>query len=103
MRQHFLEVDCPVCEGTGRIPAPSFFSNYAKEKGWYGYSKEDDRCHCNNCGGQTMMGYGTGKTWPRKDDNKPCVHEFTGQSMGRCYVRYNCKHCGYSYDIDSSD
>lgn len=97
-----VEIDCPVCEGTGRMPAPDFISNYAKEKGWYGYSREDDRCHCDNCGGQTMGGLATGKTRKRRDTGEACRHEVTGQSLGRCYVRYTCKHCGYSYDIDSS-
>ena len=96
------ECDCPVCSGTGRMPTPNHLRKYGEQNGWYGYSKEDDRMTCTNCGGQTMYGKATGKSRLRKDGS-PCVHEYTGRSLGRCYTGYTCKHCGYSYEIDSGD
>lgn len=96
------QCDCPVCNGTGRMPTPDNLRNYAEKNGWYGYSKEDDRVTCTNCGGQTMYGKATGKTYLR-DDGTACEHEYTGRTKGRCWTEYVCKHCGYSYDIDSSD
>jgi hypothetical protein len=95
-------VACPVCQGTGRMPATDV-KDYAKQRGWYGYSAEDDTCHCRNCGAQTMSGVSTGLTRRRKDTGLPCQHEVVGQTRGRCYVRYTCQHCDYTYDIDSSD
>lgn len=94
--------DCPVCNGTGRMPTPDNLRRYAEQNGWYGYSKEDDCCTCTNCGGQTMSGNATGKSYLR-DDGTACVHEYVGYTKGRCWTQYTCKHCGYSYDIDSSD
>ena len=32
-----------------------------------------------------------------------CVHEFNGNSVGRCWSKHTCAKCGYTYDIDSSD
>lgn len=32
-----------------------------------------------------------------------CAHEFKGTNLGRCYNRYTCIHCNYSYEVDSSD
>ena len=96
------ECDCPVCEGTGRMPTPDHLRNYAEQYGWYGYDKADDCCTCNNCGGQTMYGKPTGRSRLR-EDGTPCKHEYTSYQRGRCWTQYTCKHCGYSYDIDSSD
>jgi len=89
---------CPVCQGTGRRPA----GDYRYKAVTWGYDPETDTLPCRNCGGQTMGGQPTGKTFIR-DDGTPCVHEYTTLSLGRCYNRYTCKHCGYAYDIDSGD
>lgn len=32
-----------------------------------------------------------------------CEHEFERTNLGRCFNRYDCKKCGYSEEIDSSD
>jgi len=96
------ECECPVCKGTGRMPTPDHLRKYAEKNGWYGYDPADDCCTCTNCGGQTMGGRPTGRSRLR-EDGTPCVHEYTGRQLGRCWTQYTCKHCGYSYDIDSSD
>lgn len=92
------ECICPVCNGTGRKPA----GDYKYKHVIAGYDKETDTLQCNNCGGQTMWGKPTGKTRERADGT-PCVHEYNVTNRGRCYNNYTCKHCGYSYDIDSGD
>lgn len=81
---------------------PNSIRKSAEKNGWFGYDKKDDCVDCTNCGGQTMYGIPTGKSFLRKDGT-PCVHEYTGVSGGRCYTIYTCKHCDYRYDIDSSD
>lgn len=32
-----------------------------------------------------------------------CAHEMERFALGRCYNRYTCKKCGYSYEVDSGD
>lgn len=32
-----------------------------------------------------------------------CSHEMERFGLGRCYNRYTCKKCGYSYEVDSGD
>lgn len=32
-----------------------------------------------------------------------CEHEWTGGRAGLCYYRYTCKHCGCTWEVDSSD
>ena len=93
---------CPVCNGSGRMPTPDRLRQYAEQYGWYGYSKEDDRCTCTNCGGQTMYGQATGQVHLRPDGT-PCTHEYTSATVGRCLTEYTCRHCGHSYQIDSGD
>ena len=94
---------CPICNGTGRIPATGM-GTYEKEHKWYGYNKETDTKHCTNCGPRGMFaGPPDGKVELRKDNGEPCVHEFTSETIGRCYHRYTCKHCEKSYNIDSGD
>ena len=96
------ECTCPVCNGTGRMPTPDNLRKYGEQYGWYGYSKDDDCCTCTNCGGQTMGGKATGKSYLRPDGT-PCEHEYTARIKGRCLTEYVCKHCSYTYEIDSSD
>lgn len=89
---------CPVCMGTGRRSA----EGVAYKSVMAGYDSTTDTLACDNCGGQTMYGRPTGKV-PLRSDGTPCVHEFVGRNAGRCYTIYTCRHCGYTYDIDSSD
>ncbi len=98
-----VECVCPVCNGTKRMPTPDHLRKYAEAYGWYGYQKDDDCCTCTNCGGQTMYGEATGKSFLRSDGITPCTHEYKIESRGRCYTVYTCIHCEYSYGIDSSD
>lgn len=93
---------CPVCKGTGHKPCPDNLRDYGRSHGWYGYRAEDDTVTCDNCGGQTMYGGATGRV-RRRADGTPCVHEYTVRNKGTCWNEYTCKHCGFSYDIDSSD
>lgn len=96
-------VDCPVCSGTKRVPVGDSQSWLRKWPNHPAYHKEDDTMDCLNCGGQTMSGKPTGKTPINKETGKGCVHVFLGVSRGNCYTVYTCKHCLYSYDIDSGD
>lgn len=73
---------CPVCDGSLKFPGTER--------------------PCNNCGGQGMFGIATGVV-PLRPDGTPCKHEYVGETRGRCYTVYTCKHCNHSYDIDSSD
>ena len=93
---------CPVCNGSGRMPTPEKLRRYGEQYGWYGYSKDDDCCTCNNCGGQTMYGKPSGKVLLRPDGT-PCVHDYRSATIGRCLTRYTCVHCGSYHDIDSGD
>lgn len=94
---------CPVCNGTKQMPCPDHLRVYGQKNGWYNYRASDDTVRCTNCGGQTMFGQPTGEVPLNRETGEPCLHEYTGQSRGRCYTVYTCKHCGHSYDIDSSD
>ena len=76
--------ECPVCNGTGR----AVYFNSERE--------------CRNCGGQSMFGTPLGYV-PLRNDGSPCKHEYDARNAGRCYTVYTCKHCNYSYDIDSGD
>lgn len=86
---------CPVCNGTKEIPLSA-------EDKKYSWNKDKTHKVCYNCGGQRMYGIATGIV-PLRIDGTPCKHEYEGIKMGRCYYKYTCKHCNYSYDIDSSD
>ena len=89
---------CPVCNGSGRRPAGDLsYKNVLAS-----YDKETDTLDCNNCGGQTMYGRPTGEVNARADGT-PCVHEYDSKTIGRCLTRYSCKHCSFSFDIDSGD
>lgn len=89
------ECICPVCNGTGEVELDEQEKTYS----WY---KGKTHRACGNCGGQTMWGKATGKSYLR-EDGTACKHEYTVRQAGRCYNIYTCKHCGYSYDIDSGD
>ena len=86
---------CPVCSGTKQIKLSERELNYSWNKG-----KTHKACH--NCGGHTMAGIASGRV-PLRKDGTPCIHEYTARGAGRCYTIYTCNHCGYQYDIDSSD
>lgn len=89
---------CPVCAGTGRVPAGDR-PNKARA---YGYDASTDTLPCMNCGAQTMSLKATGQVRLRPDGT-PCTHEYVGRNVGRCLTEYRCKHCPDSYVIDSSD
>lgn len=89
---------CPVCNGTGRVPA----SDEPYKARRYGYDAATNTLPCQNCGGHTMSLRPTGQVRLRADGT-PCTHEYTGRNAGRCYTVYTCKHCGDTYSIDSSD
>ena len=93
---------CPACNGSGRMPVPEEIRQYAVANGWWNYRAGDDKVTCTNCGGQTMSGRATGVVRCRPDGS-PCRHEYAGRNAGKCLVTYTCKHCGHSFDIDSSD
>lgn len=94
MHKHQYGV-CPVCDGTGRVPA-----NPDQRRDWR-YDSDTDTTMCQNCGGQTMSLKPTGRVRLRPDGT-PCHHEYVRHQAGRCYVEYVCNHCGDSFGIDSS-
>lgn len=64
------------------------------------------------CGGQTQSGPRTHRLYifPRNMRNQllitaklGCEHDYTETVLGRCYRRYNCQKCGYSFSVDSGD
>ena len=93
---------CPVCSGTLRRPCPDNLRQYGLSNGWYGYDKADDTVDCNNCGQQYMFGKPSGEV-KLNTDGVPCTHSYEGETVGRCYHRYICKHCGDTHHIDSGD
>ena len=95
--------DCPVCNGTGRMPTPDHIRPYGERNGWYGYRKEDDCCDCTNCGAQYMLSKPSGKVRMNKL-GVPCTHSYKSSAgRWRCTTNYVCEHCGDSYMIDSGD
>jgi hypothetical protein len=91
---------CPVCNGSGRVAADPDKSYRVV----YGYDKDTHTLMCCNCGGQYQFAGGpTGRVRLRKDNQEPCVHEYRGVNLGRCYYGYTCQHCGDYYTIDSGD
>jgi len=93
---------CPVCNGTKRMPCPDHLRKYGVSHGWFGYNIDNDTVDCNNCGRQYQMGVATGKV-RQNSLGEPCTHEYTSSNIGRCLMEYVCKHCGDTYEIDSSD
>lgn len=88
---------CPLCNGTTRRPAIGLMTQREKDSGWYGYDATDDTFNCGNCGWPKG-------TVPLNRSGEPCVHEWFEQSkLGRCYYRYECRHCGITKDVDSGD
>jgi hypothetical protein len=112
---------CPACNGTARKPVPESSRRWIKHNARWGHwgvagyqppgpgpyadgqgYEEGGTFPCTNCGGQTMSIRGTGVV-PLREDGTPCLHEYTHTLAGRCYHRYDCKHCGDRYYIDSGD
>jgi hypothetical protein len=89
---------CPVCSGSGRVPAGDNKHKHVIA----GYDKLTDTFECRNCGGQYQWGRPTG-TVNMDYSGQPCVHDYTGENVGRCLTEYTCKHCGDRYKIDSGD
>lgn len=86
---------CPVCNGTKEVPLSDYELKYSWNQG-----KTHRACH--NCGGQTMFGRATGQV-PLRADGTPCTHSYRSQTLGRCFTRYTCEHCGSYYEVDSGD
>ena len=111
---------CPACDGSGRRPVPEESRKYLKHNAKWGHwglggyepagpgpfadgsGYEGGTLPCNNCGGQTMAGKGSGQVRLRPDGT-PCLHEYKHENAGRCYHRYTCVHCEDVYHIDSGD
>lgn len=118
--QDSVPATCPKCDGTTRRPVPEDSRKYIKHNARWGHwniggyqpagpgpfadgtGYEGGTLPCDNCGGQTMSSSATGQV-PRRADGTPCLHEYSGQTVGRCYHRYTCKHCEATYYIDSGD
>lgn len=93
-----MQATCPVCNGSGRVPAGG-----GTHKQFYaGYDADSDTLGCGNCGGQYMYGRPTGKV-RLNTDGVPCRHRYTSRNAGRCLTDYTCSHCGDHYQIDSGD
>jgi rubredoxin len=90
--------ECPVCNGTGRVPA----GNRPYKNVMAGYDKVSDTFGCSNCGAQYMFSTAKGYVVPNKD-GVGCTHKYSGQNAGRCLTTYTCEHCGDRYQIDSGD
>ena len=88
---------CPVCSGHGRVPATSTY-----KKVMAGYDEKTDTLPCQNCGGQYQWGRPSGEV-NIDYSGQPCVHDYSGENVGRCLTEYTCKHCGDRYKIDSGD
>lgn len=96
--------ECPVCNGTGRVPTPPEYRKWVNTwKGWQGHREDDDCVNCRNCGGQYMYGTPTGWVALNRETGEPCTHSYVGRNEGRCYTRYSCEYCGDTYHIDSGD
>ncbi len=111
---------CPVCLGSCRKAVPEETRKYLKYNGRWGHwgiagyepggeppfadgcGYEGGTLPCTNCGGATMSCRGTGQVRLRPDGT-PCLHKYTGQTVGNCYHRYTCTECGDVYHIDSGD
>jgi hypothetical protein len=120
MTQTVATGTCPKCDGTARRPVPEDSRKYIKHNARWGHwgiagydpagtgpftdgtGYEGGTFPCNNCGGQTMSTKGTGKVRLRPDGT-PCLHEYKGTTVGRCYHKYECAQCGDIYHIDSGD
>ena len=92
--------ECPVCNGTGRVPATEEHKKYKSVIG--GYDLVNDTILCQNCGGQTMSGRPQGYVAANKD-SVACTHSYKGTNVGRCLTEYKCIWCNDRYQIDSGD
>lgn len=95
-----LKGTCPVCNGTMRVSVKPEQERYCSI--YAGYDKETHTLGCGNCGSQYMFGRPTGEVKLRPDGT-PCTHEYVSKTVGRCYHRSECIHCGDAYHIDSGD
>lgn len=114
---------CSVCLGSTRRPVPEETRKYIKHNARWnhwsiagyepagpgpfvdGQGYEGGTLPCTNCGGQTMSLKATGQVRLRPDGT-PCKHEYKlrdGSNPGRGWYRYECRHCGDQYDLDSGD
>lgn len=87
---------CPVCAGTGRVPAGENRHKHVLA----GYDANTDTLQCRNCGGQYMFGRPTGRVRLNRE-GVPCTHEYKSATVGRCLTQYTCVHCDERHTIDS--
>jgi len=86
---------CPRCKGSCVLPLTD-------QERKYSWNQGRNTKPCDNCGGQTMIGFALGVV-PLRPDGTACVHEYRSVERWRCYRVYTCIHCKYSFDIDSGD
>ena len=89
--------ECPRCKGYGgwnlalnQYGMPAGYANTPFNRNRYMHF----RCMCSHCQG-----------WGYVAPEETCAgHDWAFvQNLGRCYNRYECKHCGQMSDVDSSD
>ena len=91
---------CPVCNGSKRKPCDPT-KDQKEYRVYSGYDPETHTLPCSNCG-FGMFARPSGEVRLRPDGT-PCKHEFTSETVGRCYHKYTCKHCNEVFHIDSGD
>lgn len=91
---------CPVCNGTGREPVTTETEKYKRVI--HGYDAETETFSCSNCGTQYMFEKPRGEV-PLNRNGVPCTHAYTIETVGKCYHKHTCKHCGDTFHVDTSD
>jgi len=93
---------CPACSGTGRQPlnlhSPQGMSAKRYDRS---FPRRITRSTAGTVVGRPCLG--GDRADPPAADGTPCLHEYTYAHLSRCYGRYTCIHCGWSYDIDTGD
>jgi len=91
---------CTVCAGSGRVPVVPELERHKRYIS--GYDPVTDTLGCSNCGGQYQWPKPTGLVKANRL-GEPCVHQYTGRTIGRCLHENVCLHCGDYHQIDSGD
>ena len=65
--------------------------------------KQPDGRPCQNCGGQSPLGFTSGLTYER-EDGTACVHETVGTpTFFPSVTEHRCKHCPFYFQVDLGD